>query len=83
MDGLPDFFRRADVETTYAEMTGHVPQNMDWHLIYAAVRHANVMSRVKIRAIHFGEAEMPDDLDDLIMHRAALESMLAGTYWPE
>jgi len=24
---------------------------------------------------------MPDDVDDLIMHRATLEAMLAGTYW--
>jgi len=83
LPGMPDFLRRSDVEATYAEITGHEPQNMDWHLVYAAVRHANVMSRVKIRAVHFGEAEMPDDLDDLIMHRAALESMLDGDYWTE
>jgi hypothetical protein len=25
--------------------------------------------------------EMPDDPDDLIMHRATLEQMLDGTYW--
>jgi hypothetical protein len=24
---------------------------------------------------------MPDDLNDLISHRATVEAMLAGTYW--
>ena len=33
------------------------------------------------RSIHFGEVEMPDDPNDLVMHRATLEEMLDGTYW--
>jgi hypothetical protein len=39
------------------------------------------MSRIHRRAIHFGEATMPDDVDDLISHRAMLEDMIGGTYW--
>jgi len=30
--------------------------------------------------IRFGEDTLPDDPDDFILHRAALESLLAGTY---
>jgi hypothetical protein len=39
------------------------------------------MSQVQRRAIKFGQAETPEDIDDLIMHRATLEQMLEGTYW--
>jgi hypothetical protein len=31
--------------------------------------------------VHFGEIEMPADVDDLIMNREPLERMLAGAYW--
>jgi hypothetical protein len=41
------------------------------------------MARVQRRSIHFGEATMPEDPDDLVMHRASLEAMLAGSYWSE
>ncbi len=30
--------------------------------------------------IHFGEDEVPDDIDDYVMHRASLDKMLDGTY---
>jgi hypothetical protein len=33
------------------------------------------------RSILFGEAERPDDIDDLILHRATLEAMVEGSYW--
>jgi hypothetical protein len=39
------------------------------------------MTRIAFRSAHFGEGLMPEDPDDLIMHRAALEAMLDGTYW--
>jgi aminoglycoside phosphotransferase (APT) family kinase protein len=81
LPGLPDFLRRGDVAATYAELTGHTPRDLDWYTAYAAVRHAVIMTRIGMRSAHFGEAEMPADLDDLITHRAALEAMLAGTYW--
>jgi hypothetical protein len=41
------------------------------------------MCRTKLRQVHFGEAEMPADVDDLIMHRATLEALLEGRYWDE
>jgi len=81
LEGLPDFLRRGDVAGTYHELTGHTPRDLDWYTAYAALRHAIIMTRIGMRAARFGEAEMPDDLDELITHRAALEGMLAGTYW--
>jgi aminoglycoside phosphotransferase (APT) family kinase protein len=78
--GLPDFLRRSDVERCYTELTGWQLGNMDFYLTYAALRHAIIMARIKRRMIHFGEDEVPADIDDYVMHRAGLEQLLAGTY---
>jgi aminoglycoside phosphotransferase (APT) family kinase protein len=81
LPGMPHFMRRDDVAATYESLTGVTPRHLDFYTMYAALRHGIIMSRIARRAIHFGEAEMPDDVDDLIMHRSTLESMLAGSYW--
>lgn len=81
LPGMPHFLRREDVAATYESLTGHTPRDLDFYTMYAALRHGVIMARVQSRAIHFGQATMPDDVDDLIMHRATLEAMLAGTYW--
>jgi aminoglycoside phosphotransferase (APT) family kinase protein len=81
LPGMPGFLHRTRVEALYAERSGYSPRDMDFFLVYAALRHAVVMSQVQRRAIAFGQAEMPADIDDLIMHRATLEAMLEGTYW--
>jgi aminoglycoside phosphotransferase (APT) family kinase protein len=80
LPGLPAFLRRSDVECCYQELTGCPPRDMDFYLVYAAVRHAIVMARIKRRMIHFGEDEVPAERDDYVLHRASLEQMLAGSY---
>ena len=69
------------VAALYERITTYTPRHLDFFTMYAALRHGIVMSRVQRRAIHFGEAEMPEDIDELIMHRDTLEAMLAGRYW--
>ena len=81
MEGMPHFIRREQVEAAYTALTGYDPQHMDWFLMYAATRHGIVFTRTSRRAAHFGDAPMPEDPDDAIMHRATLEAMIAGTYW--
>lgn len=78
--GLPDFLRREDVVTEYRNLTGHVPRELDFYVVYAAVRHAIVMARIKRRMIHFHEDTVPDDPDDYVLHRASLDALLSGTY---
>jgi len=78
--GLPDFLRRSDVERSYTDLSGRELRDMDFYLTYAALRHAIVMARIRRRMIHFGEDEVPADPDDYVMHRAALEKLLAGAY---
>ncbi|MFE3293833.1 phosphotransferase family protein [Rhodococcus sp. NPDC059234] len=79
--GLPDFLRREDVEARYRELTGHESTNIEYYALYAALRHATIMFRIQCRAIAFGQAELPDDPDDMILHRPTLEAMLDGDYW--
>ena len=58
MPGLPDFMRASDVAAAYASASGHTPRNLEWFMLYAALRHAIVMFRITRRQIMFGEAEM-------------------------
>ncbi|WP_327119708.1 phosphotransferase family protein [Nocardia sp. NBC_01730] len=78
--GLPDFLRRDDVVAKYQEITGYMVRDLDFYLVYAALRHAIVMARVKRRMIHFGEDTDTPDRDDYVMHRTSLEALLDGTY---
>ncbi len=81
LPGLPDLFRPTDVARAYAEVTGYTPTDLTWFVAFAAVRHGAIMRRVTERAVFFGEAVMPDEVDDLIIHRETLRGMLDGTYW--
>ena len=73
--------RRSAVAEYYETRTGHTLRDLDWFTAYAAVRHAVIMTRVGLRSVHFGEAEMPADIDDFVTHRATLEAMLEVRYW--
>ncbi len=81
LPGMGRFMHRDDVVGTYESMSSHTPKNLEFYMLYAALRHAVVMSRVARRQVLFGEIEMPDDPDDMIMHRTSLEQMLTGSYW--
>ena len=81
--GLPDMFRPVDVAATYSAAAGHPVGDLKWHIAYAAMRHGVIMRRVTERSIFFGEAEAPEDIDDLIIHRATLAAMLDGSYWDQ
>jgi aminoglycoside phosphotransferase (APT) family kinase protein len=81
LPGMAHFMRIADVTSSYEHMSGHTPVELDFFTVYAALRHAIVMSRVARRQVLFGEIAEPSDPDDMIMHRSSLEQMLDGTYW--
>jgi aminoglycoside phosphotransferase (APT) family kinase protein len=81
LPGMPDFMRPADVFSRYERGSGHAPRHIDFYGTYAALQWAIVFVRTARRSVHFGEREMPDQLDDVIVNRDGLEAMLAGTYW--
>jgi aminoglycoside phosphotransferase (APT) family kinase protein len=79
--GLPDFLRRADVVATYQALTGRTVRDLDFYLTYSALRFGVVYLRANLRRAHFGEIDLPADLDVLVHNSAPLRQMLAGTYW--
>ena len=79
--GLPHLLRPEDVAASFERRTGHAPRDLDFYLLYAALRHGIVMFRIGRRSVRFGEATLPADVDDLIPHRAMIERMLENTYW--
>lgn len=79
--GMPDFLRREDVVETYESLTGHTARNLEWYLAYACLQYGIVFLRTGHRSVHFGQRPPPGHVDELIMNRAAIERMLAGTYW--
>src|SRR5262245_19862437 len=81
MPGMPGLLRRDEVAASYEKQTGHAPRDLDFYTLLAALRHGIVMFRIARRAVHFGEATLPADVDDMISHRGMLERMLAGEYW--
>jgi aminoglycoside phosphotransferase (APT) family kinase protein len=81
LPGMQHFMRRDDVVATYEAASGHTVTDIDFFMLYAALRHGIIMSRITQRQVAAGQGAMPDDPDDMIMHRATLEQMMDGTYW--
>jgi aminoglycoside phosphotransferase (APT) family kinase protein len=78
LPGLPDFMRLEDCAATYEARSGRTPRHLRWYTIYAALRYAIVSIRTTKRRVHFEGIDFPADADDLIMHRAGLEALLAA-----
>jgi aminoglycoside phosphotransferase (APT) family kinase protein len=81
LPGMQHFMRRDDVVAIYEAASGHTVTDIDFFMLYAALRHGIIMSRITQRQVAAGQGTMPDDPDDMIMHRATLEQMMDGTYW--
>jgi aminoglycoside phosphotransferase (APT) family kinase protein len=81
LPGLPDMMRLEAMSAAYAAASGHQPRDMEFYTLYAALRHGIVMFRIGRRQAHFGESAIPENPDDMIPHRPAIEAMLEGSYW--
>ena len=81
MPGMPHILRRETVASIYEEASFYRPKHLDFYTTYAALRYAVVMFRITRRSIRFGEAVMPENPDEAIMHHAQLRKMLDGVYW--
>jgi aminoglycoside phosphotransferase (APT) family kinase protein len=78
LPGLPDVLRADDVTATYAELTGVEVGDLQWFEIYAAVLWGVVFLRTGTRQAHFGEIELPDDVDALMHHAPLFGVLLDG-----
>jgi aminoglycoside phosphotransferase (APT) family kinase protein len=81
MPGLPHVLRRTAVAAYYEQLTGYTPRDLDFFTLYAALRHGIVMFRIARRQATFGEAEMPENPDEAILHHVHLRNMIEGDYW--
>jgi aminoglycoside phosphotransferase (APT) family kinase protein len=81
--GMPHFMTSDDALGEYERLTGHTARDFEWYVFWNATRYGMISARIGRRAARFGEQPIPDDVDDVIMNRDALERMLAGTYWNE
>jgi aminoglycoside phosphotransferase (APT) family kinase protein len=77
LPGLPGFLLAEDCVADYEARSGRPVRHLDWYTVYAALRYAIVSIRTTMRRAHFGEAPMPEDPDDVVMHRDGLERLLA------
>ena len=80
LPGLPGVFRRADVVAQYEQATGHELRDLDFYLVYAAIRHGIIMARIKRRSIHFGDSPAPPEPDEYILHHRMLAQLLDDEY---
>jgi aminoglycoside phosphotransferase (APT) family kinase protein len=76
LPGMPHFLRADDVSATYESITGYRLADLDWYLAYSAVQFGIVFLRTGQRAVHFGQQEMPADIDDLMHHKAQLAELV-------
>jgi aminoglycoside phosphotransferase (APT) family kinase protein len=76
MPCLEDFLQRERVAEIYAEESGREVKDLEWYEMFAAQRFAIVSIRTTMRTVAYGDAEPPDDLDDVIMFRSLLEEMI-------
>jgi aminoglycoside phosphotransferase (APT) family kinase protein len=81
MPGLPHVLRRTAVADYYEQLTGYPPRDLGFFTLYAALRHGIVMFRIARRQATFGEAEMPENPDEAILHHVHLRNMIEGNYW--
>ena len=76
LPGLPDVLRADDVRRTYAELTGVEVGDLRWFQIYSGVLWAIVFMRTGTRQAHFGEIELPEDVESLFHHAPLFRRLL-------
>ncbi|WP_246000113.1 phosphotransferase family protein [Nocardioides pocheonensis] len=76
LPGLPDVLRAEDVRRTYAEITGVEVGDLRWFEIYSGVLWAIVFMRTGTRQAHFGEIELPEDVESLFHHAPLFKRLL-------
>jgi aminoglycoside phosphotransferase (APT) family kinase protein len=78
LPGMPHFMRVDDVAATYEGLTGYAARDLEFFLVYAAVQWGVVFMRTGTRSAHFGEIEMPDEIEELMHHRPLFERLIGS-----
>lgn len=78
LPGFPEFCRADDVQEAYVNAGGRDIDDFDWYVTYASLRFAAIAIRTSLREVSYGNREMPDDPEDLIMHKSMLYEQIDG-----
>jgi aminoglycoside phosphotransferase (APT) family kinase protein len=78
LPGFPEFCRADDVQEAYVNAGGREIEDFDWYVTYASLRFAAIAIRTSLREVSYGNREMPDDPEDLIMHKSMLYEQIDG-----
>jgi aminoglycoside phosphotransferase (APT) family kinase protein len=76
LPGLPGVMREEDVRATYARLAGVEVGDLHWFYVYSGVMWACVFMRTGARRVHFGETEMPDDVESLFYHAELMRRLI-------
>jgi len=68
--------REDDVRATYADLTGVEVGDLTWYRIYSSLIWGVVFMRTGARQAHFGEIELPDQVDALFHHAPLFTRLL-------
>lgn len=77
LPGFPEFCQPDDIVAAYVEAGGREIKELDWYIKYASLRFAAVAIRTSLREVAYGNREMPEDAEDLIMHKDMLYQQFA------
>jgi aminoglycoside phosphotransferase (APT) family kinase protein len=77
LDGMPDFLAEHEVRETYEGLSGAPLGDLTWYHLYNGVIWCIVFMRTGLRQVHFGEIELPDDIETLFHCRPLVEQLLA------
>jgi aminoglycoside phosphotransferase (APT) family kinase protein len=76
MEGIKGFMSFDEVQTTYTEMSGYAPKQLEWFELFAALRFAIISVRTSLRSISYGQMEPVEDREGLIMLRDLMVQIL-------
>lgn len=76
LPGFPEFCRADDVHQAYVAAGGRTIDDLDWYVVYGSLRFAAIAIRTSLREAAYGNRDMPDDPEDLIMHKALLAEQI-------
>lgn len=78
MPGFPDFCRVDDVLEGYRAAGGADIEDIDWYIALACLRFGAISIRTSCREAAYGNREMPEDPEDLIMHKATMYELFGS-----
>jgi aminoglycoside phosphotransferase (APT) family kinase protein len=78
LPGFPEFCRADDVQQAYVAAGGRPIDDFEWYVVYGSLRFAAIAIRTSLREVSYGNREMPDDPEDLIMHKALLYEQIGA-----